>query len=168
MNANTDRMILGGLAGISATMLMTAAMWRMHAYLPRDERYPLPPREITEKLPTAGIGEDAATLAYHFAYGGLTGAIFAALCRRPTVAGGIAYGTAVWTASYLGWIPAFGVLKWATCHPARRNALMLAAHAVWGSGLALGLADLQRSISRAFPRSITSLPDVQNEKRQRS
>lgn len=156
-------MILGGLAGFSATMLMTAAMWRMHAALPRDERYPLPPREITEKLPVAGMGEDAATLAYHFAYGGLTGAMFAAVCRRSGVAAGVAYGAAVWTASYLGWIPAFGILKWATRHPARRNALMLAAHAVWGAGLGAGLAELQRSTSRAFPRSSSRLPDVRDE-----
>jgi hypothetical protein len=32
----------------------------------------------------------------------------------------------------MGWIPAFGVLKPATEHPPRRNAVMLAAHFTWG------------------------------------
>jgi hypothetical protein len=132
--------------------------------LPRGEHYPLPPREITEELPTGGIGKDTATLAYHFAYGGLTGAIFGAMYRRSTFASGIVYGAGVWAASYLGWIRALGILTWAIRHPVRRNALMLAAHAIWGASLAAGLTDLQKSVKSAFPRRAARLPDLQSER----
>jgi hypothetical protein len=40
---------------------------------------------------------------------------------------------AVWAGSYLGWLPAAGILSPATEHPARRNALMIASHVVWGA-----------------------------------
>jgi hypothetical protein len=48
---------------------------------------------------------------------------------------GVALGLGVWTASYLGVLPALGILRPATEHPARRTALMIAAHVVWGSAL---------------------------------
>jgi hypothetical protein len=44
------RVLPGALAGFSATALMTALMWRLHRRLPAGERYPLPPREITERI----------------------------------------------------------------------------------------------------------------------
>ena len=46
---------------------------------------------------------------------------------------GIAFGVAVWAVSYLAMLPALGLLKPATKHPARRNTLMILAHLVWGS-----------------------------------
>ena len=49
----------------------------------------------------------------------------------------------MWAASYLGWIPAAGLLKPATEHPARRNFMMIAAHLVWGAALALALKELE-------------------------
>ena len=49
---------------------------------------------------------------------------------------GIAFGLGVWTASYLGLLPALGILKPATQHPLRRNLLMIGAHVVWGASLA--------------------------------
>lgn len=39
----------------------------------------------------------------------------------------------VWTVSYLGWVPALGLLTPAGRHPSRRNARMIAAHLVWGT-----------------------------------
>lgn len=144
-----DRVLAGAIAGLVSTAAMTAAMEAMFRALPDRERYPLPPREITEDV-TERTGTATAlderqhrelALASHFAYGAAAGAVYAPLARAaslPPALGGIGYGLAVWAVSYLGWIPALRILRPATEHPARRNALMLAAHAVWG--LTTGLA----------------------------
>ena len=144
-------MLSGAVAGFAATAPMTAAMVAMHRHLPRQERYPLPPRQITEELAEeAGINDElsephwrAATLFNHFACGAAAGAVYAPLARDVPihpVAKGVAFGLAVWTVSYLGLLPAAGILPPATRHPARRNALMIAAHVVWGAATGV-LAD---------------------------
>jgi hypothetical protein len=149
-----NRILLGALAGLAATGPMTLAMKLMHEQLPREERYPLPPRQVTEGLAEkAGVnehldeeGREAATWASHFAYGAACGALYGAvsgvrLDERPVLAG-VGFGLAVWAGSYLGWLPAAGILSPATEHPARRNALMIAAHAVWGAGVGVALERL--------------------------
>jgi uncharacterized membrane protein YagU involved in acid resistance len=149
-----NRILLGALAGLAATAPMTLAMKLMHEQLPREEQYPLPPRQVTEGLAEkAGVreqlGEDereAATWVSHFAYGAGCGALYGALSggkldERP-LAAGAGFGAAVWAASYLGWLPAAGILSPATEHPARRNALMIAAHLVWGATAAAALSGL--------------------------
>src|SRR5512135_2035052 len=111
-----NRIVAGAVAGLVATVAMTAAMEAMFRALPRRERYPLPPREITQDLTgKAGIA-GALDEREHQA--------LAQAAPLPPAAGGIGYGLAVWAASYLGWIPASGILRPATEHPARRNALM--------------------------------------------
>jgi hypothetical protein len=147
-----NRVLLGALAGLAATGPMTLAMKLMHEQLPREERYPLPPRQVTEGLAEkAGVNErleegerEAATWFSHFAYGAACGALYGAVSGEeidghPLLAG-VGFGLAVWAVSYLGWLPAAGVLSPATEHPARRNALMIAAHVVWGAttGAAVG------------------------------
>jgi hypothetical protein len=147
-----SRAALGAVAGYAATLAMTALMQRFHERLPEEERYPLTPREITQTLAPAK-DEDATatrTLLAHFAYGALTGAIYGLVARRAAPLGGALYGVGVWFASYLGWIPAFKVLKPATEHPARRNALMIGVHLVWGAVTAWGLSELMRSHRGAF------------------
>jgi len=54
---------------------------------------------------------------------------------------GIVFGLGVWAASYLAWLPALGILPPATEAPPRRNAVMIAAHIVWGAAAGL-LLDL--------------------------
>jgi biotin transporter BioY len=92
----------------------------------------------------AGVNEhldeeerETATWVSHFAYGAACGALYGAvsgerLDEHPVLAG-VGFGLAVWAGSYLGWLPAANVLSPATEHPARRNALMIAAHVVWGA-----------------------------------
>ena len=149
----------GGVAGFLATLPMTLAMEGMHALLPWWERYPLPPREITEEVEeVAGLRgsldepqQVAVTLVNHFAYGAGAGAIYGALARgvpAPPALKGAAFGLGVWSVSYLGLMPALGVLSPATEHPGRRNALMIAAHLVWGSATGLLFDRLQK---RAVP-----------------
>jgi uncharacterized membrane protein YagU involved in acid resistance len=147
-----NRILLGALAGLAATAPMTLAMKLMHERLPREERYPLPPRQVTEGVAEkAGVVEhldederEAATWVSHFAYGAASGALYGALSgvrvdSHPLLAGA-GFGVAVWAGSYLGWLPAAGIIAPATEHPARRNALMIAAHVVWGATAGVTLA----------------------------
>lgn len=141
--ALSTRLVLGGIAGFVATAAMTAAMVRLHRRLPERERYPLPPREITEQV-TGAPDEPVRDIAMaaHFLYGGACGALVGALRPAATPAEGAAAGVAIWAGSYFGWAPAFGILKPASRHPARRNALMIAAHLIWGGAMALTLREL--------------------------
>jgi hypothetical protein len=140
------RLLYGGIAGVAATLAMTSVMSRLHRRLPEAERYPLPPREITERV-LGGTDEqirDRAMTA-HFLYGGACGAALAFV--RPTAgpAEGALAGMAIWAGSYFGWVPGLGILRPASAHPARRNALMIAAHLVWGTAAAAGLGELFRA-----------------------
>jgi hypothetical protein len=146
-----NRILLGALAGLAATGPMTLAMKLMHEQLPREEQYPLPPRQVTEGLAEkASVSEDmdeedreAATWASHFAYGAACGALYGAVSGEKidehSLLAGVGFGLAVWAGSYLGWLPAAGIISPATEHPARRNALMIAAHAIWGATTAVAL-----------------------------
>jgi putative membrane protein len=133
---------------------MTIVMKWMHRRLPRTERYPLPPRQITVGVSEAvGLKQQlsenersAVTLASHFAYGALSGGIYGVVSEKisghPAVKG-VAFGLFVWSGSYLVGLPALGLLRTATQQPARRNALMIVAHVVWGVSLGLFHAALQ-------------------------
>ncbi|HYY93365.1 MAG TPA: DUF6789 family protein [Pyrinomonadaceae bacterium] len=141
-----NRILLGALAGLAATVPMTLAMKLMHEALPRHEQYPLPPRQVLEGMAEkAGVNEqmdeedrEAATWVSHFAYGMACGALYGALSEGldsldvPPALAGVGFSLAVWAGSYLGWLPAAGIISPATEHPPRRNALMIAAHVVWG------------------------------------
>jgi nucleoside-diphosphate-sugar epimerase len=148
-------LVRGALAGLLATAPMTLAMKAMHRELPWWERHPLPPRRISETVAeTVGLRarrrEPEATMLTglsHFAYGAAAGAAYAPLARAlpgPPALKGTAYGLAVWAVSYQGWLPALEILPPATEQPARRTALMIAAHVVWGSALGIAFDYLQR------------------------
>lgn len=131
----SGRLLIGALAGLTATTIMTAAMRRMHAKLPDTERYPLPPREITERVaPTSTPDQNLrdGSLLAHFGYGAVTGALMAVRNGGKRAGSGAVIGTLVWALSYFGWVPGLHILKPATQHPLRRNALMIGAHLVWG------------------------------------
>jgi uncharacterized membrane protein YagU involved in acid resistance len=143
-----DKLLKGAVAGFIGTGPMTASMiigWRL---LPVQEKYPLPPRQITgEVAERLGIEDRmselelaTATLISHFGYGALTGSVYALLDEviptQPSVKGILA-GLAVWMGSYLGWIPAVGILPPATRHPWRRNLLMIIAHIAWGATMGM-------------------------------
>jgi uncharacterized membrane protein YagU involved in acid resistance len=150
------RALKGAIAGTLATVPMTLVMLTLHRRLPASRRYPLPPQEITvEMARRAGAKELAhgrkllgATLVSHFSYGAATGALYSMMAppRELTrgVLWGTAYGVSVWAASYLGWVPALRILVPATRHPRERNALMIAAHIVWGSALGALCTALKR------------------------
>lgn len=161
-----ERALLGVLAGIAATVAMTATMRRLQAMLPDDERYPLPPREIVDhSIPDSDErNARSRTLLAHFGFGGLTGALFALL--PPMRELGIAYGLGVWAMSYLGWIPAARILAPAYHHPLRRNLLMIAAHVVWGLTLSKSLKEMDVAADEAFA-SYARRPIGPNEQAER-
>ena len=146
-----SRLVIGAVAGIVGTMAMTAAMRRLHARLPAAERYPLTPREIVDAAvaPPEEPAKDL-TVATHFAYGAACGALLAAADPKPAKRLGAAAGAAIWLASYMGWVPALNLLKPATEHPARRNALMIAVHLVWGTATAAALRELAAARETIF------------------
>lgn len=138
-----SKMIKGAVAGFVATAPMSLSMlvgWRL---LPKQERYALPPRLITEEI-TERVGLEehmkenelvGLTILSHFGYGAAFGAVYALYEQKlplPSSLKGILAGLALWVGSYLGWLPAVGILTPATHHPWRRNLLMIVAHIVWG------------------------------------
>ena len=140
------RLLEGAVAGFAATVPMSLSMLVGWTLLPRHEKYHLPPREILNAITDrVGIADQmsenqlvAATIASHFAYGALFGSVYASLRRRLPIDSrlmGALFGLAVWVGSYLGWLPALGILRPATQHPWRRNLIMILAHFVWGATL---------------------------------
>ncbi len=143
----SSRLLVGAIAGFVGTAAMTAVMRRMHGRLPTNERYPLPPREITETIaePRGETTAEDLSLAAHFAFGAATGSLLGAPEGKMSLGRGLLGGLAVWTGSYFGWVPAGRILKPAHRHPLRRNALMIAAHLVWGATTALTARELAKS-----------------------
>jgi uncharacterized membrane protein YagU involved in acid resistance len=131
------------MTGLISTTAMTILMELLYTRLPRDEQYPLPPEEIATVAEVKILGKplDAPqhitmTLTSHFGYGiGLAGvfSIVADHLPFPPLFNGIFYGLAVWAVSYMGWLPAFKVLRPATEFPSARNRLMIFSHAIWGA-----------------------------------
>ena len=143
-----EKMMKGAAAGLMATVPMTAFMRAAWRTLPPREKYPLPPRLITRKLvsevePPPRIDPDQlSTLTYllHFLFGAATGSLYGVVEDKLPLhqsVKGVLMGLTVWTGSYLGWIPLFGILTPATKHPWRRNLLMIVAHIVWGVSLGM-------------------------------
>lgn len=142
-----NKFLAGAAAGTLATVPMTLTMVWLHRQIPKNERRQLPPEQITmniadelglEKVLEDESEQNAVSLANHFAYGAAAGALYALLNEAADfspAAKGVAFGLAVWTGSYLGWLPAVGILPPATEQPAKQNALMIAAHVVWGATL---------------------------------
>jgi uncharacterized membrane protein YagU involved in acid resistance len=148
----SSSLLAGALGGLVATVPMTATLELLHRRLPWWERYQLPPSQIVARLSRRlGLRRHmdqpehlTVTLLAHFGYGSAAGAVYAPIAERVPLPGmlkGVIFGLLVWSTSYLGLLPALGILRPATRHPPRRTALMIIAHVVWGAtlGLATGL-----------------------------
>lgn len=157
-------LLAGAIAGALATGPMTVAMTALRRSLPDARRQAIPPRQITRSL-AAKTGaarfldaeqESAATYAAHLGYGASVGAVYPAFASRvpaPPLVTGSLFGLLVWAGSYLGWLPAAGILRSATREPGGRNAMMIGAHLVFGAATALVY-----EATRERPRSQTETP----------
>ena len=107
------------------------------------------------------------TLVNHFAYGA-TAAIFYSLVERRVPASSLAkgpiFGALVWLVSYLGLLPALGVLNPATRHPHSRNALMFVVHLVWGLFVGVFVETLLSEKERVFGAILTPSPVPQRDR----
>ena len=161
-----DDAVIGATAGMAATGPMTLVMEAIHRALPQHERDVLPPRRIVENLlestgqrhEFAERHEFALTLLSHFAYGGAVASVYPTIKKQldaraaiPEPLGGIAFGLAVWAASYAGVLPALGLYPPPQRETARRNALMIGAHVIWGASMGL-LAGALKKTSGSRPR----------------
>jgi uncharacterized membrane protein YagU involved in acid resistance len=117
----------------------------MHRRLDGEPPRPLPPREVAEALAVkAGMNRELdeveierLAMALHFGYGTLTGALFGLIAPRReatrAIGAGMLFGLGVWTASYLGWLPATGVRHSPRWDQPARTKLIVASHLVWGA-----------------------------------
>lgn len=154
------RVVRGMAAGCAATAPMTLAIYAIEAAIPREQRLPSlkEPALLSRKMLDAADvrdelehdEEEALIWLGHFAYGAVCGAIYGAAAKRPvrhSLAAGALFGLAVWGASYAGWIPAVGLLRFPTQRPAGRVAEFVASHVVWGASTALALRMMERDKS---------------------
>jgi hypothetical protein len=143
-------LILGAAAGTAATVPMTVFWEAMHNRLPGEPPRPLPPREVVEALAVkAGVSRQLSerdiewlAVAAHFGYGAFTGALFGLVAPAGgrAIGAGMLFGVGVWTASYLGWLPAAGVRHSPRYDLPARTALILSSHVLWGAAAGLLLA----------------------------
>jgi hypothetical protein len=138
----------GAAGGVLATVPMTAVMLAAQRAGLLGEA---PPKKITDAAVDA-VDADAApatrgalTTVAHFGFGATTGALFSALRPgRPSIGRaaleGAAFGTAVWAASYAGWVPALGIMPPPGEDRPFRPTTMIVAHWVFGAALGAWIA----------------------------
>jgi uncharacterized membrane protein YagU involved in acid resistance len=114
----------------------------------------MPPEKITATmLDRAGVGhsgaqQDALATVLHFGFGATAGAAFGVIAPRPLIVrvpAGLAYGAAIWGVSYMGWVPALGIMPPADRDRRDRQTVMLAAHLVYGTALAVMVGSRART-----------------------
>jgi Family of unknown function (DUF6789) len=125
--------------GAIATVAMSAVMVAGDRLGLMSEQ---PPTVVTSSaLRTAGVERPAAAASLiapvaHLGFGAFGGLLYAGVRRLvPGAPGGmlgVAFGLAVWAASYRGWIPALGILPPPESDERGRPAVMVAAHVVYG------------------------------------
>jgi len=146
MNRQLQGLTQGAVAGAVATAAMTGVMRIVHAVT--GSGHEIAPKPITVNM-LAKVGlhdnvdedtKNVLAIVNHWAYGMGCGAVFGMVrkwskLRLPGVLQGAVFGIIVWAISYMGWVPAVGLLPagW-NQDPARRRELFLA-HIVFGATL---------------------------------
>ena len=160
----------GFWSGIMATGPMTLAMFRIHRELPNEDQRPLPPAFLSDRIGEAAHASQHMTheqrsnfmMASHFGFGVASGSLYSALpiqLKRRPVTAGVLYGLGVWSVSYLGWIPAFGLRPSASKTSAERNIMMILAHVVWGASLGYSDRELQSRSRQLLDGRTDQSPD---------
>lgn len=153
----------GAAAGVIATAAMSVFMKAWQSAVPRERDEAIPPREpveaVAEKLDVwdemPPASRSALTWLSHFGYGTTMGIAYAGgrsdLGGPPAVSGAL-FGLGVWAASWGAWMPALEIARGPEEKSAERNALLIAAHLVWGAVLGVSLDRLERALARVRPR----------------
>jgi hypothetical protein len=129
----------------------------------------MPPEKITARLldrlgwqRRSREAQDVAASLAHLGFGAAGGSLFALLERGlrppgPPVVAGTLFAAGVWLVSYMGWVPALGILPPAHRDRPGRPQSMLAAHLVYGAALGFligsGSPRRKRAKRRRRPRS---------------
>lgn len=140
--------IAGAIAGLAGVAAMTATMEVYYRLLPADQRRPVEPSLIVQRVMPAAVrsGEHGErrhlllTLAAHLGYGTTSGAAYALTMSKtplPTPVKGLVFGLALFAVGYLGWLPSAGILRPASDYPTGRNVGLIVAHLIYGSVTAL-------------------------------
>ena len=147
-----SRSIARGIgAGLVATTTMTAGMFVLQksGLLGR-----MPPRLLTERTlarfglrrKTSRTSRKLLTALAHYGFGATAGAIFevgkSALASRhgrapdgAIIGSGVGFGTLVWIASYMGWVPAARLMPRPSNDRPGRPTSMVLAHWIFGATL---------------------------------
>ena len=148
------RCVTAGLAGVAATLPMTAFMeWADRTRITAPSTT-MPPRKIVEEAAaeTVQVASEVelqfATRVAHYGYGAAVATMYGLRKVRPEVCSemviGAAFGLQIWAFSYLGLLPAMGSDARATNQSSRTNAVVIAAHLIWGASLGLSYFVLQQ------------------------
>jgi putative membrane protein len=147
-NAPQHTWLQSASAGIVGTLPMTIFMFATQRFLPKGQRYSLPPEIVTHELAQRvhirhkmNKGEVlGATTVSHFGYGATMGLLYSPLQRAkslPTLLKGSLFGLFIWAGNYLALLPALGMRAAGQKEPPQRNWMMIVAHIVWGATTAL-------------------------------
>jgi hypothetical protein len=141
-----QRVGLGALAGVGATVVMSAVFFAGQRL---GTIGTLPPRLIVARLlpDLSRRGSQALSAVAHLGYGAVAGAGFG-IARGRSLRSGLLYGLAVWAVSYELWVPAADVLPPAHRDQRSRAATIAAAHVIFG----LALGALSAVSARRFER----------------
>jgi len=153
------RLRAGAIAGIGATLVMSIPMLlaRRMGYVPS-----LPPETIVAQFgygsaerPGTPLNQVLAAGA-HLGFGAGCGALLEAAMSKLKVEQkqwpvlGMLYALGVWGASYMGWIPSFGILPPPHDDHPHRAKLMVVTHLIFGLTLGSLLRWLRSRSARRF------------------
>jgi hypothetical protein len=133
-------LLRGAISGAVATAAMSVVMVAgeragMMADQPpkRIARAALPGHKHRRKR-----GEEVLGAIAHVGFGSASGALFGLMTRgqHAPVPLGVAYALTIWVGSYAGWVPRLGILPPIPCDQPGRQAVLAAAHLVYGAALA--------------------------------
>jgi len=141
--STTETLARGSLAGLAGTVAMSAVML---AARKTGLMGKMPPERITEAglrvlhVKTSERAENALATVAHLGYGAGVGVLFSVAARTaglplPGAVAGALYGLLVWGVSYVGWIPALGIMPPPQRDRRQRQTSMVVAHLVYGSVL---------------------------------
>jgi TctA family transporter len=140
VRAAIDGTIGGVIGAVPMSVAMLAA--RRMGLMGRQ-----PPERITQKIffrgkrrPRNADMRNRVASLLHFAFGGAVGAVFGVMQRRlPHRANpaftGLLFGAFVWATSYLGWLPALGLMPYAHRERPDRPIVMVVVHLIFGATL---------------------------------